>query len=688
MGPVKGEALRTELGVKTPMDLLELFPFRYVDKTRFQKIKDLKPNGDIALIKAKLVSLEKIKGKNNRLRLSGLVKDESGLLELVWFQKIKIIEEILQPDKEYIIYGKTNTYGGKASIAHPEVEEFQQDLALHQTLDPVYPSTEKLDKLGLDSKGRRRLVKSILEKVSERDIGENLPDEILHRLRLPSRYQAISQAHFPADEQQKNQAQSRIKFEEFFFLQIQMLYTKATRKQSLKGIAFEKVGDAFNRFYKDFLPFELTGAQKRVIREIRMDMGSGRQMNRLLQGDVGSGKTIVALLCMLLAIDNGYQSCLVAPTEILAQQHFATLTSLVSGLPIRLAFLSGSIKGKQRRETLEQLESGDIDILVGTHAVFEEKVVFASLGLSITDEQHRFGVAQRAKMWLKADASPPHILVMTATPIPRTLAMTMYGDLDVSVIDELPPGRKDIITVHRFESHRMKVIEFMKEQIAAGHQIYVVYPLIEESETLDLKDLQQGYERLLQYFPRPDYQISVVHGRMKQQDKDYEMERFVKKITHIMVATTVIEVGVNVPNATTMIIENCERFGLSQLHQLRGRVGRGAQQSYCLLMSGEKLSHDARKRIKTMCDTNNGFDIAEVDLELRGPGEIDGTRQSGVNSFKLLNLIKDQKIMVAARNLAQEILDTDPELNAPGNVRIRNYVRSIQKPGSNWALIS
>ncbi|MCB0646515.1 MAG: ATP-dependent DNA helicase RecG [Saprospiraceae bacterium] len=688
VGPVKGEALRNELGVKTPMDLLEIYPFRYVDKTRFQKIKDLKPNGDIALIKAQLISLEKIKGKTNRQRLSGLVKDESGLLELVWFQKIKIIEEILVPGKEYIIYGRTNTYGGKASIAHPEIEEYQQDIAMHQTLDPVYSSTEKLDGLGLDSKGRRRLIKAILEKISERDIGENLPDELLTTLKLPSRYQSMVWAHFPSNENEKNLSHNRIKFEEFFFLQVQMLYTKATRKQNLKGLTFGTVGEIFNQFYGKYLPFELTGAQKRVIREIRTDMGGGKQMNRLLQGDVGSGKTIVALLCMLLAIDNGFQSCLVAPTEILAQQHYTTITGLVKDLPVKVAFLSGSVKGKQRREVLEQLESGEIHILIGTHAVFEEKVVFAALGLSITDEQHRFGVAQRAKMWMKTDALPPHILVMTATPIPRTLAMTMYGDLDVSVIDELPPGRKDIITVHRYESHRMQVIGFMKEQIAAGHQIYVVYPLIEESEALDLKDLQQGYERLLQYFPRPVYQISVVHGRMKQAEKDFEMDRFIKKITHIMVATTVIEVGVNVPNATTMIIENCERFGLSQLHQLRGRVGRGAQQSYCLLMSGDKLSHDARKRIKTMCETNNGFVIAEVDLELRGPGEIDGTRQSGVTSFKMLNLIKDQKIMVAARNIAQQVLDEDPELLHPKNIRIRNYLKSIQKPGSNWALIS
>ncbi|MFZ1791159.1 MAG: ATP-dependent DNA helicase RecG [Saprospiraceae bacterium] len=688
VGPVRGEALRSELGVKCPMDLLQQYPFRYIDKTKVQLINELKADGDIALVKGQLITLEKIKGKNNRHRLSALIKDSSGFLELVWFQKIKMLEEILKEGKEYIIYGKVNVFGGKASIAHPEMEEFQNDVALHQTFDPVYSSTEKLDGLGLDAKGRRKLVKNILEKVSPADFPENLPDEIVARLKLPTRFETIHWVHFPKDEAQKMLAHNRIKFEEFFFLQIQMLFTKATRKLTLKGEIFENVGPIFNTFYSKHLPFELTNAQKRVIKEIRSDVGGGKQMNRLLQGDVGSGKTIVALLSMLLAIDNGYQTCLVAPTEILAQQHYATISNQLKEMDVKVAFLSGSIKGKPRQAILEQLAVGDIHILIGTHAVFEEKVVFKNLGLSITDEQHRFGVAQRASMWGKTDHLPPHILVMTATPIPRTLAMTLYGDLDVSVIDELPPGRKDIVTVHRYESHRPRVYEFMKEQIANGNQIYVVYPLIEESATLDLKDLQQGYERLLHNFPRPDYQISVVHGRMKAKDKDFEMDRFVKKVTHIMVATTVIEVGVNVPNATTMIIENCERFGLSQLHQLRGRVGRGADQSYCLLMSGDKLSNDARTRIKTMCATNNGFDIAEVDLELRGPGEIEGTRQSGVTSFKLLNLIKDQRIMTVARHLAEQILEDDPTLELAKNIRIRNYLRATQKNGGNWALIS
>ncbi|HOY12099.1 MAG TPA: ATP-dependent DNA helicase RecG [Saprospiraceae bacterium] len=688
VGPARGEALRAELGVKCPMDLLLQYPFRYIDKTKVQLINELKADGDIALVKGKLITLEKIKGKNNRHRLSALIKDSSGFLELVWFQKIKMLEDILEEGKEYIIYGKVNVYGGKASIAHPEMEEFQNDVTLHQTFDPVYSSTEKLDGLGLDAKGRRKLVKNILEKVSPADFHENLPDEIVAKLKLPTRFETIHWVHFPKDEAQKMLAHNRIKFEEFFFLQIQMLFTKATRKLTLKGEVFENVGPVFNTFYSKHLPFELTNAQKRVIKEIRSDVGGGKQMNRLLQGDVGSGKTIVALLSMLLAIDNGFQTCLVAPTEILAQQHYATISNQLKEMDLKVAFLSGSVKGKPRQVILEQLALGDIHILIGTHAVFEEKVVFKNLGLSITDEQHRFGVAQRASMWGKTDHLPPHILVMTATPIPRTLAMTLYGDLDVSVIDELPPGRKDIVTVHRYESHRPRVYEFMKEQIANGNQIYVVYPLIEESATLDLKDLQQGYERLLHNFPRPDYQISVVHGRMKAKDKDFEMDRFVKKVTHIMVATTVIEVGVNVPNATTMIIENCERFGLSQLHQLRGRVGRGADQSYCLLMSGDKLSNDARMRIKTMCATNNGFDIAEVDLELRGPGEIEGTRQSGVTSFKLLNLVKDQRIMTVARHLAEQILEDDPTLEHPKNIRIRNYLRATQKNGGNWALIS
>lgn len=688
VGPSRGEALRSELDIRTVGDLLQLYPFRYIDKTQVQSIKSLKSDGDVALVKGELISLEIIKGANNRQRLSGLIQDDTGIMELVWFQQIKALSSILEIGKVYILFGKPASFGSKKSISHPEIEEYLDDLALHQSFDPVYPSTEKLDRIGLDSKGRRKLVKLIVDSLAPSDIGENLPDHIMSELKLPTRYDAMRWIHFPKDDATKILAQNRIKFEEFFFLQVQLMLAKSYRKNVLKGINFPIVGDLFNDFYKNYLPFELTNAQKRVIKEIRHDLGSGFQMNRLLQGDVGSGKTMVALLCMLIAAGNGYQSCLMAPTEILATQHYHSLTSLLNGLDMKVAFLSGSVKGKKRKVLLEELENGVISILIGTHAVIEEKVVFANLGLSITDEQHRFGVAQRAKLWNKTEKLPPHVLVMTATPIPRTLAMSTYGDLDISVIDELPPGRKEIKTIHKFESYRPRIIEFMHQQIAEGRQIYVVYPLIEESEKLDLQDLQQGYESLLQYFPPDKIPISVVHGRMKSADKEWEMNRFVKAVTKIMVATTVIEVGVNVTNASTMIIENSERFGLSQLHQLRGRVGRGADQSYCILMTGNKMSHEAKTRVSTMVRTNNGFEIAEVDLNLRGPGEIEGTRQSGVNNFKLLNLVKDTKIINAARHYAEKIFEEDQDLSQEKHARIKKYVKFIKKDNADWSLIS
>ena len=689
VGPTRAERLAKELNVKTVEDLISVYPFRYIDKTKFQKIADLRTADDVALIKGKIRSIEKVQSANRQSRLTALLLDDTGAIELVWFQKIKIIAEIIKPDIEYIVYGRISSFGNRKSIIHPEMEENLSQVDLHKTFDPVYSSTEKLDAVGLDSKGRRKLVRAILDKLPPNEIEENLPQYILEKLKFPTRIQALHWIHFPKDEAQKVLAQNRIKFEEFFFLQLQLLNSKTRRKLLLKGIVFEKVGSNFNTFYKEKLPFELTNAQKRVIKEIRHDLGGGFQMNRLLQGDVGSGKTVVALMCMLLAKDNGYQSCLMAPTEILASQHFEGIGKLVADLGIKVAYLTGSVKGKARKSVLAGLEDGSIAIVIGTHALIEDTVVFKNLGLSITDEQHRFGVAQRARLWYKADSLPPHILVMTATPIPRTLAMTTYGDLDVSVIDELPPGRKEIKTLHKFESYRPQVIAFMHKQIEEGRQIYVVYPLIEESETLDLQDLQQGYENLLQYFPPPDFQISVVHGRMKPADKDFEMKRFVEKKSQIMVATTVIEVGVNVPNASVMIVENAERFGLSQLHQLRGRVGRGADQSYCILMSGVKLSKEAKERLSTMVRTNNGFEIAEADLQLRGPGEIEGTRQSGVTNFRLLNLIKDHSIVSTARHLAEKVLEADPTLTKEQNVPLRKYLLATVKNGSNdWGLIS
>lgn len=685
---MKGEALRTELGVKTIRDLLFIYPFRYIDKTKFQSVKDIRADGDIAMLKGEIVSLEKIRGNNKRVRLSVLFKDSSGFIELVWFQKVKIIEEFITIGKEYTVYGKVSIYGGKKTITHPEFEEYQNDPELHMTFDPVYPSTEKLDRMGLDSKGRRRILKNILESLKPNHIGENLSDELITKLSLPSRFETIQWIHFPKGEAQRDMAINRIKFEEFFFVQMQLVGKKSARKSLLKGAVFDKIGENFNTFYSKYLTFELTNAQKRVLKEIRQDLGAGFQMNRLLQGDVGSGKTIVAFMTMLMAIDNGYQACLMAPTEILATQHFKSISEMVEGLSLKVEFLSGSIKGKKRQRILEDLESGNIDIIIGTHALIEDKVVFNKLGISITDEQHRFGVAQRASLWRKNDSIAPHILVMTATPIPRTLAMTMYGDLDVSIIDELPPGRKEVKTIHKFESHRPRLIEFMHSEIQKGRQIYVVFPLIDESETLDLENLQQGYDNLLQYFPLPDFKISVVHGRMKAADKDFEMQRFVNKVTQIMVATTVIEVGVNVPNASVMVIENSERFGLSQLHQLRGRVGRGADQSFCILMSGNKLSAQARERLSTMVRTTNGFEIAEADLQIRGPGEMEGTRQSGVNEFKLLNLAKDHKIMNAARYFAELLYEDDPHLLKPGNVRILNYLKFLNPNQNDWSRIS
>ena len=688
IGPIKAELLKNELGVYTFGDLLQQFPFRYVDRTVFHRIADLGPDSGEVQLRGILRRLE-VAGGGRKRRLIGKLRDDTGVLELVWFKGIKWMEDSLQVGKEYVVYGRVNTFGASLNMPHPEMEEAgSENTREAATFAPVYSSTEKLNAKGLDVRARRRAMQTLLGKLQPADVPENFPEYFLQRFRFPSRYEAMQWVHFPRNEKEMEAARNRLKFEELFFLQLRLLQMRQKRKAAIKGYAFEKVGDLFLRFYEEKIPFELTDAQKRVIKEIRSDLGQGIQMNRLLQGDVGSGKTMVGLMCMLLALDNGFQACLMAPTEILAQQHFNSISEYVKGLGIRVAFLSGTVKGKKRKDLLQLLAQGEIDILIGTHALIEDPVIFQNLGLAITDEQHRFGVAQRASLWKKNNPYPPHVLVMTATPIPRTLAMTLYGDLDVSVIDELPPGRKPVDTIHRTEAHRLRVFGFMKEQIAQGRQVYVVYPLIEESEKLDLLALEQGYEALLREFPRPDYQISVVHGRMKAADKDFEMQRFARGETQIMVATTVIEVGVNVPNATVMVIENTERFGLSQLHQLRGRVGRGADQSHCILMTGYKLSQESKERIQTMVRTTNGFEIAEADLRLRGPGNIEGTQQSGILNFRIADLATDVVILKTARTVASRVLEDDPLLEKPIHAPLRRFLQEQGPKLKGWSRIS
>ncbi len=688
VGPVKGDMLKKEMGLFTFGDVLMSFPFRYVDKTKFHRIRELHTDSDTVQLRGVLRRLTVI-GEGRGRRLSGRLRDETGSIELVWFKGIHWLERSLVVGQEYVVFGKVNDFKGNRSIPHPEIEVVSpENTQQASTFAPVYPSTEKLNNKGLDAKGRRKLMKSLFEKLKAADLPENLPDYIVQKFHFPSRWEALQHIHFPKTQKELDQARNRLKFEELFFLQLRLLQIKRRRKDAVKGYSFTTIGDHFNGFFHTKLPFELTGAQKRVIKEIRRDLGSGVQMNRLLQGDVGSGKTMVGLMCMLMALDNGYQACMMAPTEILAQQHHLSVSEYVEGLDIRVAFLSGSVKGKKRKALLEELAAGEIDILIGTHALIEDPVVFKNLGLAITDEQHRFGVKQRGKLWKKNSPYPPHVLVMTATPIPRTLAMTLYGDLDVSVIDELPPGRKEVKTVHKTENNRMRVIGFMREEIAKGRQVYVVYPLIEESEKLDLKNLEEGYAALSREFPIPDYQISIVHGRMKPKDKDFEMQRFAKGETQIMVATTVIEVGVNVPNASVMVIENTERFGLSQLHQLRGRVGRGAEQSYCILMSSFKLSNESKERIQTMCRTNNGFEISEADLRLRGPGNIEGTQQSGILNFKIADLSKDGRILQTAREIAARILDDDPLFERPQHSRLGEYMSKEGRKFKGWSRIS
>ena len=628
-----------------------------------------------------------ILGERKGKRLVALLKDRTGVIELVWFRGIPYIEKMINPGKAVLIYGRVSFFNGNPQISHPDMEAVQEGETIkRQALDPVYYSTEKLNNRGLGGKQIGKLTRTLLEMLQPEDIPEILPDAMLRSLRLMPRYKAFHVIHFPPSKQAYQEAMHRLKFEELFLAQLRMNLTKAHRHRHSKGIPFSHVGELVNRFYREFLPFELTGAQKRVIREIRQDMGSGRQMNRMLQGDVGSGKTIVALLCMLIACDNNYQCCLMAPTEILSRQHYNSLTTLLKDLPVSVRLLTGSVKAREKKEILRELQEGTVDIVVGTHAIIEETVQFARLGLAVVDEQHRFGVAQRAQLWKKS-VVPPHVLVMTATPIPRTLAMTAYGDLDYSVIDELPPNRKPIITVHRNEKSRSQVMNFIRTEIEKGRQAYIIFPLIEESEKLDYENLMKGYENVKAYFPEPTYWISMVHGRQPAAQKDANMQRFKEKETQIMVATTVIEVGVDVPNASVMVIENAEKFGLSQLHQLRGRVGRGAEKSYCVLLTGSALSREAKERLGVMVSSNDGFVIAEKDLELRGPGDIEGTRQSGALNFKLANLLEDSALLTLAGEEAEKLTAEDPSLQQAQHFPLRNYLLSL-KGKTAWSKIA
>jgi ATP-dependent DNA helicase RecG len=683
---VRASILSAELGLTRLNDLLHFFPYRYIDRTKFYKINELiNNNSDIQII-GRVVELKTIQQKKGT-RLVGKFQDDTGAIELVWFKGHKWLKDSIKINTQFVIYGKLNYFKGVFSIVHPEMDLLEDYKKKIQTkLQPVYSSTDKLVNSGLSPKVFRGYLQDLLQQIFEQ-IQESLSTELIVNHGLIGKKEALLNIHFPTSPEMLEKAQYRLKFEELFFIQLQLVRKKLIRKNKIKGYVFAKVGDVFNQFYSQYLPFDLTNSQKVVLKEIRTDVASNTHMNRLLQGDVGSGKTIVALLAMLLAIDNGFQAAIIAPTEILATQHFNAIQELLQKMNISVDLLTGSCRVKKRREIHEGLENGKLKILIGTHALLEDKVTFKNLGIAIIDEQHRFGVAQRSKMWQKNEL-PPHILVMTATPIPRTLAMSVYGDLDISVIDELPPGRKEVKTVHRYDSNRLAVFKFMKQEIEKGRQVYVVYPLIEESKAMDYKDLMDGHESISREFQMPKYQISIVHGKMKAADKEYEMQRFVKGETQIMVATTVIEVGVNVPNASIMVIESAERFGLSQLHQLRGRVGRGADQSYCVLLSSFKLSSEAKTRLKTMVETSDGFKIAEVDLKLRGPGNMMGTQQSGVLNLKIADVVKDTSILYKARNAAIEILQDDPNLLKPSNTFINKTYAEISKTTGAWSNIS
>ena len=685
VGPIRAELFKKELRIFSYEDLLMHFPFRYIDKSNIHLISDINEDMPYIQFRGKIIKLEE-KGLRKSKRLIAHLRDSSGDIELIWFKSVKWIKSSINLDLEYLVFGKPTFYSGKASLVHPELDVLDDESIDSRGLHGVYSTTEKLINKGLNSRAISRLIKNLIPHL-ENNIDESLSQEILDKYKLPNKKEALTNIHLSKDLKELERSQKRLKFEELFFLQLHLVKIKMIRNNKYIGYSLSQLGDNFHNYYKNHLKFELTNAQKRVIKEIRIDVKNNKQMNRLLQGDVGSGKTIVALLSMLMAIDNGFQACIMAPTEILAQQHFTTISKELAEMDVNVNILTGSKKTKARRELLEELENGKIQLLIGTHALLEDKVKFHNLGFVVIDEQHRFGVAQRAKLW-KKNKFPPHVLVMTATPIPRTLSMTLYGDLDVSVIDELPPGRKVIKTLWRSDSSRLKILRFMREQIKVGRQIYVVFPLIDESAKMDYKNLIEGYDSIVREFPLPEFQVSVVHGQMKSEDKEYEMNRFVEGVTDIMVATTVIEVGVNVPNASAMIIESSERFGLSQLHQLRGRVGRGSNQSYCILMSGNKLSNDAKTRLKTLVDTNDGFEIAEVDLKLRGPGDMMGTKQSGILDFKIADIIKDNKILLYARKEVDQLLLDDFELSKSENINIARFYRPYARERMGWSRIS
>ncbi len=683
IGPARAEMLRREIDVSTFGDLLHYYPFRYVDRSKFYTVHEIDSDAAWVQLKGKVTAIQTI-GAGRTARLVMTFRDQTGEIELVWCQGVKWIREKVVTGREYIIFGKPNLFNGRYNFTHPDIEPADEEMLLqNEPLQPYYSTSEKLKSRGFTPGNFVRIIRTLIGQVQQ-FIPETLSQPLIQAIKLMPREEALVNIHFPRDPQALAKAQERIKFDELFFIQLQLLRLKYLRMEKVKGRVFGQIGKHFNDFYHKNLPFELTNAQKKVVKEIRADLGSGKQMNRLLQGDVGSGKTLVALMAMLIALDNGCQTCLMAPTEILAAQHFKTISRMLEGLPVEVALLTGSTKKAVRKVLHEKLQQGSLQILIGTHALIEDTVKFDNLGLVVIDEQHRFGVAQRARLWEKSDV-PPHVLVMTATPIPRTLAMTLYGDLDISVIDELPPGRKPVKTKHLYEKDRLKVFWFLKEQIAQGRQIYVVYPIINESDKLELQALMDGLDTVSRYFPLPEYQISIVHGQLKSAEKESEMKRFLEKKTQIMVATTVIEVGVDIPNASVMVIENAERFGLSQLHQLRGRVGRGADQSHCILMSSYKLTADGRKRLETMVRTTDGFEIAEVDLHLRGPGDLQGTQQSGLVGLKLASLVKDEKLLKVAREFAHRILTDDPHLEKPENQPMFTH---LQRSEFDWGKIS
>jgi ATP-dependent DNA helicase RecG len=689
VGPKRAELLFKELGIQTFDDLLRHYPYKYADRTRFLTIREVDSDQAFIQLKGQVVTMDVV-GKRPKMRLSARFEDATGSIELIWFQGIKWIQQSIKFGTEYIVYGKPQQYNGVWTIPHPEMEEAGKaaQIAYPFSFQAAYPTTEKLKNSFITSRVIHKLEYQLLQRAYGK-IPETLPDQVLGMLKLPGINESLLNIHFPKDLEILKRARYRLKFEELFFIQLSLLRQKNIKNSRIRGHVFSKIGELFNRFYSENLPFEMTGAQKRVMKEIRRDLGSGMQMNRLLQGDVGSGKTLVAILSMLIALDNGYQACLMAPTEILAQQHYQTITRMLANLPVHVRLLTGSTKTSHRSILHEELKEGELDILIGTHALIEDSVQFKNLGIVIIDEQHRFGVAQRARLWEKTGGILPHVLVMTATPIPRTLAMTLYGDLDLSVIDEMPPGRKPIQTAHYYDSKRLAVYEFLRKQIHQGRQVYIVYPLIQESESLDYKDLYDGYDSISRAFPAPEYAVSVLHGRMKPEEKVKAMDYFVRGITKIMVSTTVIEVGVDVPNASVMMIESAERFGLSQLHQLRGRVGRGADQSYCILMSGFKLSKEAKTRLETMVRTQDGFEIADVDMKLRGPGDLEGTQQSGMPfNLNIANLLTDGRILEQARRAAEKVLEADPLLTAPENNILVRQLDKQKRETRNWSRIS